>query len=162
MADTFKFPNGYDVTVLRKQDIIDCLDANVVDKDVVLAVINQCEIDASNFIQSGRWTGIPYMGSIRIPKRIQKLNSPEIKELIDEAKNTLDKDRYIVFRQQLNSDIALEEKQERFYRYIVSHFVNNNRKYYTRLVKKYNSEKIAQFVCWTLSNLMVGAPKEII
>ena len=168
MSDTFKFPNGgYDVTVVRKQDILDCLDANVVDKEVVLAVISQCELDASNFIESGRWTGIPFLGSIRVPKRLQKLRTPEVQELIDEAKNTLDKDRYIVFRQKLEADIHNEEKHERFYRYIVSHFVNNNRRFYNRLVRKYtekcgepNGENIAQFICWTLSNMTIGLPKE--
>lgn len=159
MSDTFKFPNGYDVTVVRKQDIIDCLDANVIDKDVVLAVISQCEVDAANFISSGRWTGIPFLGSIRVPKRTQKYNSPEIKELIEEAKNTLDKDRYMVFRQNLDRDIQIGEKQERFYRYIVSHFVNNNRKFYNKLVEK-EGEKVAQFICWTLSNLTIGEPRE--
>lgn len=159
MADTLKFPNGYDVTVVRKQDIIDCLDANVIDKDVVLAVISQCEIDAANFIQEGRWTGIPFIGSIKLPKRILKLRSQEIKDLIDEAKNTMDREKYMVFRQNLETDIKIEEKQERFYRYIVSHFVNNNRKFYNKLVKQHG-EKRAQFICWTLSNLTNIPPKE--
>lgn len=161
MSDILKFPNGYDVTVVRKQDIIDCLDENVVDKDIVLAVISQCELDAANFIQSGRWTGIPFLGSIRVPKHVQKLYSPETQELIEEARNTLEKDRYIVFRQQLHADLGREEKEERYYRYIVSHFVNNNRKYYNKLVKKYG-EKRAQFMCWTLSNLTVGEPREFL
>ena len=34
MADTFKFPNGgYDVTICRKQDILDCIDKNIIDFD---------------------------------------------------------------------------------------------------------------------------------
>ena len=45
MADTFKFPYGYNVTVCRKQDIVKCLDENVVDKEVVLALIEQLEVD---------------------------------------------------------------------------------------------------------------------
>ena len=159
MPDTFKFPNGYDVTVVRKQDIIDCLDANIVDKEVVLAVISQCELDASNFIESGRWTGIPFIGNIRIPKVRQKHQTPEVQELIDHAKNTLDKDKYIVFRHQLNADLQREEKEKRFYRYIVSHFVNNNRKYYNALVKIHGEDR-AQFICWTLSNLTIGDPIE--
>lgn len=159
MSDTFKFPNGYDVTVVRKQDIIDCLDENVIDKEVVLAVISQCELDASNFIQSGRWTGIPYLGSIRYSNYLKKLNSPEVQSLIEESKNTLDKEKYIIFRHKLNIDLHKEEKEERYYRYIVSHFVNNNRKFYNKLVKKYN-EPIAQFICWTLSNMTIGAPRE--
>ena len=159
MSDTFKFPNGYDVTVVRKQDIIECLDKNVVDKDVVLAVISQCELDAANFISSGRWTGIPFLGSIRVPKRVQRFHTKEVQDLVEEAKNVLDKDRYMVFRHQLNSDIAREQREERYFRYIVSHFVNNNRKFYNKLVKQ-EGEAAAQFICYTLSNMTVGEPKE--
>lgn len=160
MSDTFKFPNGgYDVTVVRKQDIIDCLDANVIDKEVVLAVISQCELDAANFISSGRWTGIPFIGSIRVPKRVQRMRTKEVQDLLEEAKNVLDKDRYLVFRHQLNGDIDREQREERYYRYMVSHFVNNNRKFYNKLVKK-EGEATAQFICYTLSNLTVGEHKE--
>ena len=42
MADTYKFPGGgYDVTVFKKQDVLDCIDKNILDKDVALAVIEQ-------------------------------------------------------------------------------------------------------------------------
>ena len=34
MADTYKFPGGgYDVTVFKKQDVLDCIDKNILDKD---------------------------------------------------------------------------------------------------------------------------------
>ena len=159
MQDTYKFPNGYDVTVVRKQDIIDCLDENVVDKDLVLAVITQCEVDAANFIQNGRWTGIPFIGNIRVPKRIQKIQSPEVQELIQEARETLDKDRYVIFRKQLYVDIDKEERRERFCRYMVSQFASRHEKYYKRLVREHG-EAYAQFKCWTLCNLSEVYPKE--
>ena len=35
MSEQFKFPNGgYEVTVLRKQDILDCIDDNIIDKEL--------------------------------------------------------------------------------------------------------------------------------
>ena len=35
MSEQFKFPNGgYEVTVLRKQDILDCIDDNIIDKEI--------------------------------------------------------------------------------------------------------------------------------
>ena len=160
MSDTFKFPNGgHDVIVCRKQDIIDCLDKNVVDKDVVLAVISQCELDASKFLAEGRWTGIPFLGSIRTTKYRQKINSPEIKELIKEARETLDAKRYYVFRQQLGKELSNEVKEERFYRYIVSGFVSKNRNFYNKQVSK-QGEAFARFLCYTLTNITIGAPKE--
>lgn len=160
MPITKQFPNGgYDVTVCRKQDILDCLDANIIDKELVLAVISQCELDANNFIREGRWTGIPYLGNIRVPKRVQKLESKEVQELIETARNTLDKERYYIFRKNLGNDLSRGEKQERFFKYIVSSFANRNRKFYNKQVEKYG-EIGAQFLCYTLANISVGAPRE--
>ena len=160
MPITKQFPNGgYDVTVCRKQDILDCLDANIVDKDVVLAVISQCELDANNFIREGRWTGIPFLGNIRVPKRTQKLQSKEVQELIEEARNTLDRDKYYVFRKNLNVDLDREEKRERFFKYLVSSFANRNRRFYNKQVEK-RGELGAQFLCYTLINISIGAPRE--
>lgn len=158
MQDTYKFPNGYDVTVVRKQDIIDCLEDNIIDKDVVLAVINQLEVDASNFIQEGRWTGIPFIGNIRVPKRIQKLYSEEIQELIQEARETLPKDKYIVFRQQLSVELEKEEKKSRFTNYIISQFAAKYPKYYRQLINE-GGEAYAKFKCWTLCNLNDYVPR---
>ena len=90
MADTFKFPNGgFDVKICRRKDIIDCIDENIIDKDVALAVIDKCEFDAANFLQQGRWTGIPFIGNIRIPKSKLLEESPEQQALIQEAKERL-------------------------------------------------------------------------
>lgn len=69
MADVFRFPNdGYDVTIVKKQDILDCIDENIIDKEVALSIVEHCEKTAAEFISSGRWTGIPFIGNIRIPK----------------------------------------------------------------------------------------------
>lgn len=160
MPVTKQFPNGgYDVTVCRKQDILDCLDANIIDKEIVLAVISQCELDANNFMREGRWTGIPYLGNIRVPKRVQKFDSKEVQDLIEEARNTLDKERYYIFRKNLNGDISRGEKRERFFKYLVSSFASRNRKFYNKKVEKLG-ETGAQFLCYTLANISVGAPRE--
>ena len=99
MADTLKFPNGgYDVTICRRQDIIDCIDKNIVDKDIALAVINHCEFQAASFIKEGRWAGIPFIGNIRVPKTVQMIRSDEQKALIEDAKEQLVKERNIMFK----------------------------------------------------------------
>ena len=67
MTDTYKFPGGNDVKVIRKEDIINTINCNIVDKEVALAIVKQCEVDAANFLRKGRWTGIPFMGSIKVP-----------------------------------------------------------------------------------------------
>ena len=51
MQDTYKFPGGKDVKVVRKEDIINTIKTNIVDADVALAIVRQCEIDAVNFMR---------------------------------------------------------------------------------------------------------------
>lgn len=138
MADIYRFPNGgYEVVVCKKQDILDCIDKNITDKEVLLDIIKQCEKDAAEFIKQGRWTGIPFIGNIRIPKSIQIMNSPEQQELIKEARETLDTDQYMMFRKQLNIDISKKVKNERYYNYITSIAINKNRGLFKTLCKKY-------------------------
>lgn len=63
--DTRKFPRGYDVTIVRKEDVLEAIDDNIIDKEVALDLIKQLELDASNFIKEGRWTSLPFIGTIR-------------------------------------------------------------------------------------------------
>ena len=137
MADTYKFPGGgYDVTVFKKQDVLDCIDKNILDKDVALAFIEQLEVDAANFLKEGRWTGIPFIGNIRIHKLRQLEESPEQQALIAEAKENLNTDKYILFRTQLGKENSKHIKQERYYRYITSIAISHNRRLYKKLCKE--------------------------
>ena len=134
MADTFKFPNGgYDVTICRKKDILECIDKNIVDKDVALAIVEHCEYAAANFIKDGIWAGIPFIGNIRKSKTKELLHSDEQQALIAEAKENLDKEKYILFRKRLNKENVKRISQDRYYRYITSIAVNNNKKLFRKL-----------------------------
>lgn len=134
MPDTFKFPNnGYDVTICRKQDILDCIDENIIDKDIAKAIIEHCEFQAASFIREGRWTGIPFIGNIRVPKTIQIMKSEEQQALIKEAKEQLGREKYIMFRRQLNKETSKQISQNRYYKYITSIAVNKNRKLFKKL-----------------------------
>ena len=83
MEDSYKFPGGYDVKVVRKQDIVKCIDSNIVDRETALALIEQCEIDAIKFLRQGRWTGIPFLGNLRVSKVSQLQKSKEQQEAIE-------------------------------------------------------------------------------
>lgn len=134
MADVFKFPNdGYEVIVCKKHDILACIDDNIVDKEIALAIVEECEKDAANFINEGRWTGLPFIGNVRVPKVKQMETSPEQQAIIEEAKQTLTKEQYIVFRRNLTTENYNHAKQERYYNYIVSIAINRNRKLYKKL-----------------------------
>lgn len=134
MVETIKFPGGgYDVTICRKSDIIDCIDKNITDKEIALAIVEHCEFNAAKFIKEGRWTGIPFMGNIRIPKSKQMLKSTEQQALIADAKDKLDKEHYVMFRKQLHKDNKKQIAEDRYYKYITSIAVNSNKKLYRKL-----------------------------
>lgn len=135
MSDVFKFPNGYDVTVCRKKDILDCIDKNIIDKEIAHAIVEHCEIQAAEFIKEGRWAGIPFIGSIRKSKNKELIKTDEQQLLIEDAKENLEKDKYILFRKTLNIENAKQIKQERYYKYITSIAVNKNRRLYKKLCK---------------------------
>lgn len=137
MTDTCKFPGGSEVKVVRKQDIIDCINCNIVDKDVALAIVQQCELDAANFLRNGRWAGIPFLGSIR-PSPISKLEkSPEQRQLIDDAFHTATTEQFVLFRRDLAHDNERRVKAQRYYNYVLSMAVSRNRKLFVRLVKEH-------------------------
>lgn len=154
MSDTLKFPNGYDVVVCRKQDILDCIDDNIIDKELALAIVTRCEMDAAEFLKEGRWAGIPFMGSIRIPKGRLLEESPEQQALIDEAKKTLEKEKYILFRKQLYKDNAKLIKAQRYYKYITSRNAQQNKDTYKKLCKE-KGEHYANIIMYSLDGLEV-------
>ena len=134
MADTFKFPNGgYDVTILKKQDILNCIEENIIDKEIALEIVEHCEQAAAEFISNGFWAGIPFIGNIRIPKGRLMEEDPVQQRLIEEAKETLDHNQYIIFRRQLKSDNGKRIRQQRYFNYITSQAVAKNRKLYNKL-----------------------------
>ena len=137
MADTYRFPNGgFEVVVCKKQDILDCIDKNVTDKEVLFDIINQLEKDASNFLKQGRWTGIPFIGNIRVPKFVQMSRTKEHQELIAEAKENLSTAQYLLFRKQLNASSSMSIKRQRYYKYILSIMINKNKNTYNKLCKR--------------------------
>ena len=155
MRDIFRFPRGgYEVKVVRKQDILDCIDENILDKDVALELVKTCEVDAANYLRQGKWVGIPFMGNIRIPKTVQILKSPESKKLLEEAKATLEPNKYVLFRRGYSNQIGKQVKIERYYRYAVSIFVGRNQKFF-RVVSEKHGDVYARFLCYTLRDLEV-------
>lgn len=159
MYNIFKFPNGgFDVEVCRKQDILDSLGDDV-DKELLLTIVTQCETDAINFINEGRWTGIPYLGNMRVPKNKQKFEEIGGREILETARQELDKKQYDVFKRDLNASIVIDIKKERLYRYMTSCFVTKNRKTYDRFLSQAASLNInnvgayARFMCYSCIEL---------
>lgn len=136
MIDTRKFPGGTEVKVVRKQDILNCIDNNIIDKEIALEIIQQCELDAAAFISKGRWAGIPFMGSLKISSVAKLSNSDEQQELIKTAFETVSTQEYVMFRKDLAYDNERRVKAQRYYNYVLSMAVRRNRRLFVKLVKE--------------------------
>lgn len=155
MPESRKFPpEGYQVTVLRKQDVLKCIDDNILDKEIALEIVRRCEIDAANFVKEGRWAGIPFLGNLRIPKIVQTFLSEDTQQLMADAKENLDEHKYLLFRRQFATDTVKREDRERYYKYELSKFVGKNLKFFRTLVTE-KGEKLARVVCFTLRNMTI-------
>ena len=136
MQDTYKFPGGNDVKVVRKEDIIQTINCNIVDKEVALALIKQCEVDAANFLRKGRWTGIPFMGSIKVPDVVKLTNTKEQQEAIKAAAETVTNEQFVMFRRELAYNNEKRVKATRYYNYVLSMAVSKNRALFKKLCKE--------------------------
>ena len=154
MAESFKFPNGgYEVNIVRKKEILDCIEKNITDKDVALAVVTQCEVDAASFLKDGKWSSIPFIGNLRINKRLQYEKAEEQRKMIEEAKANLGKEEYYLFRKQLGKENTNRARNERYYNYVVSMAANRNRKLYKELCTV-KGEQIARLVMYANSTII--------
>lgn len=136
MTDTYKFPGGNDVRVVRKEEVVQTINCNIVNKEVALALIRQCETDAANFLRKGRWTGIPFIGSIKVPDTVRMSHTPEQKELIKIAAETIPKDKFVIFRRELAYNNEKRAKATKYYNYVLSIAVSKNRELFKRMCKE--------------------------
>ena len=136
MEDTYKFPGGRDVKIVRKEDIINTIKTNIVDTEVALAIVRQCEIDAVNFMRQGRKTGIPFMGTIKVPDGTMMAKSKECKELIDAAIENTTPEQFVMFRRELAHDNERRRKAQKYYNYVLSIAAARNRNQFKKMCKE--------------------------
>lgn len=136
MQDTYKFPGGKDVKVVRKEDIINTIKTNIIDTEVALAIVRQCEVDAVNFMKKGRLTGIPFMGTIKVPDTIRMSQTKEQKDLILAAMETNTNEQFVMFRRNLAYDNKVKIKARKYYNYVLSLSVAKNRNQFKKMCKE--------------------------
>lgn len=136
MTDTYKFPGGTDVKIVRKEELIETINCNIVDKEIALAIVKQCEVDAANFLRKGRWTGIPFIGSIKVPDVVRMSNTPEQRELIKDAAETATNEQFVMFRRELAYNNEKRAKATRYYNYVLSMAVSKNRNLFKKLCRE--------------------------
>ena len=136
MQDTYKFPGVKDVKVVRKEDIINTIKTNIVDTEVALAIVRQCEVDAVNFMKKGRLTGIPFMGTIKVPDTVRMSQTKEQKDLILAAMETTTNEQFVMFRRNLAYDNKIKIKARKYYNYVLSLSVAKNRNQFKKMCKE--------------------------
>ena len=136
MQDTYKFPGGKDVKIVRQEDIINTINTNIVDTEVALAIVKQCEIDAVNFMKKGRLTGIPFMGTIKVPDTIKMSQTKEQKDLIIAAMENTTNEQFVMFRRNLAYDNKVKIKARKYYNYVLSLSVAKNRNQFKKMCKE--------------------------
>ena len=136
MQDTYKFPGGKDVKVVRKEDIINTIKTKIVDTEVALAIVRQCEVDAVNFMKKGRLTGIPFMGTIKVPDTVRMSQTKEQKDLILAAMETNTNEQFVMFRRNLAYDNKVKIKARKYYNYVLSLSVAKNRNQFKKMCKE--------------------------
>lgn len=136
MQDTYKFPGGKDVKVVRKEDIINTIKTNIVDTEVALAIVKQCEVDVVNFMRKGRLTGIPFMGTIKVPDTIKMSQTKEQRDLIVAAMENTTNEQFVMFRRNLAYDNKVKTKARKYYNYVLSLSVAKNRNQFKKMCKE--------------------------
>lgn len=152
MARTLKFPGGFDVTVVERDDILQTIDDNIIDKEVLLELLSNLESDMYQGLKEGKWVGVPFLGNIRVPKYLQVIRSEEAQELIEEARINLNPEKYRVFRRNLGRYVTTQINNDRFYNYTISINVNRYKNYYKYIKRVYNRYSV-RFYIYSASSL---------
>lgn len=121
MATDVKFADrGYDVHIVSKEDILETIDNNIVDKDVALELIKELELDINAALLDNKWAGIPHIGSFRVDstKLIEK--TEEFKAARDYARQHLNTESYVLFKRTIRAENKKQEQFNRFCSYCIS------------------------------------------
>lgn len=133
MAETINFPNGgFEIIVVKRKDILDCINANIKDKEIMEELISNLEITADKYLSEGNKISIPFIGTIR--KSPAKLLDKKNKQLYKDATKFLNKKDYILLRKSMAKENDRILRYARFYKYQVGVIIRNHISEYRRLV----------------------------
>lgn len=159
LAESRKFPMGFTIRVVRKEDILATIDKNILDKDVALEIVSHCELSAANYFKNGYWASVPYLGNFRLdPKKVLRKQAIEnmdaaARRMLD-PNNTQEKARYVLFRKQIAEDAREQVEFSRYYNYIITLGANKHVHIYNRLVRK-RGKHFARLFIWGFMNMSV-------
>ena len=71
-----------------------------------------------------------------------------------EAKETLDENKYLLFRRQFATDTVKRQDRERYYKYELSKFIGKNLNFFRKASAKHG-DRLARTLCFTLRNMTI-------
>lgn len=134
MSRICKYPNGYEFTVIDKRDVLKCIDDNIIDKDVALAVVSFCEAQACKLVGERGMGSIPYFGRIETSKSDRDIMTSDKKDLLEEAKVVLDKERFVLFRNNLYNEVHQNIRSQKIFITTANILISRNRGLYNRMI----------------------------
>jgi hypothetical protein len=129
----FPAPDGRMVLIENKESILKCIDDNILDKEVALMFITQLEKDAQHHIENGDFTGIPYIGKIKM--RAGSKAYMDNKSTLDAAKETMSPNEFNAFKAEMMHEAVVRENQIKVFKYQTSRMANKNGKSYWHTVE---------------------------
>nr|DAG89502.1 MAG TPA: DNA binding protein [Crassvirales sp.] len=155
---TITFPEGFDITICTKHDILETLDKNVVDKEIMYDLIKSLECNIAKCIRENRWAGMPFIGSVRPSPVKAMFYEPEVRETLKDAYATMPFPSFIMFKKAMIKDKYLEVVYNRQYKVIAAINARRNYRYYRRLCKTRGDvyARIFMFSCASFVGFDVG------
>lgn len=128
------FPySNIEITIVKKDDILKTIDENILDKDIANELISHLEIRAEKSLRDHRWTGFPYLGSIRIPPGLSAETQNRQKDARDWAYKNLSRSEYLMFTKQCAYDNHQINKYRAYFDVLKSRAINKNKVQYNIL-----------------------------
>lgn len=132
--DTRFFPySNVEITIVRKDDILKTIDENIIDKDIANELISHLETRAEKSLMNHKWTGFPFLGSIRVPPGLSPETLQRTKDATMWARDNMSREAYVMFTKQCAHDAYQINKYRAYFDTIKTRAINNNRTEYHTL-----------------------------
>ena len=82
------------------------------------------------------------------------MRQDDMQELLLEAKDNLDREKYLLFRRNLVSDISTRLNTSRYYRYSTSVNINKYKRLYKH-IRYYYGDNIARLIIFSVTQLTI-------
>lgn len=133
----YQYPNSIQtISVVRKEDILQTIENNIIDKEIAIDIIDQLECDAAKMLVRDYWVGIPYLVNMKYGYATSAyLFNRDFKNAVDTSYKKLSKKEFVVFRKEINNYEVSRRNAERAFKFAVRMYARKYADVYQRLCK---------------------------